>query len=237
MLPISRILSLLAGALIGAVILQKKEDAPAGSPWRTELEELQKRFTQHLSAQDSRMEGLRQQFEVMVADLAAKPDGSVTDLTAQLAELQPKIEAMARQLAQTPDNRLDELAARIGQLQPKIEAVAAELAPKFDRRINELAAQVDGLRQTVGAQEQKLQATNRIVIAIEEMLSSKMAEFEKRLEAQGRTLEAMNSSIAQSDELLERMLDLVRTATVSAGEPREPVATVSGGSEIRELQL
>ena len=220
---ISRILTLLAGALIGAVIVQKKEDAPAGTPWRTDLEDFEKKFTEHLSARDSRIEGLRQQFEAIVSDLAAKPDGAVADLTARLAELQPKIEAMARQLAQKPDARIDELAERIGRLQPKIEAVAAELAPKFDRRINDLAAQVEGLRQTVTAQDQKVQATNQVVIAIERMLNTKMAEFDKRLEAQGRTLQAMNSSIAQSDELLERVLDLVQTAPPSAGEPREPL--------------
>jgi chromosome segregation ATPase len=213
---ISRIVSLFAGALLSAVILRKKDTGPS----RSDLEEVQKKFTEDLAQHDSRLQGLRQELETMATSATVSPDAAVLDLTARLAELQPKIEAMARQLAQKPDADMGELAARISQLQPKIEAVAAELAPKFDRRINELAVQVDTLRQIVSGQDQKLQATNKVVVAIEQLLTSKMAEFDQRLEMQGRTLQAMNSSIAQSDGLLERVLDLVQAAPQSAGEPR-----------------
>jgi len=253
MLSISRILTLLAGALIGAVVLRKKETSRTeGTPWRADLEELQNKLTEHLTTQDGRLDDLRQQSEAIVAEASSRSSEPAADLTARLADLQPKIEAMARQLEQPPDGRIDELAVRISQLQPKIEALAVELAPKPDPRVDAISLRLDAvesktipqiqgqvadLRQAVSAQDQKFQAANRVVIAIEQMLTTKMAEFGQRLEAQGRTLQAMNSSIAQSDELLERVLDLVQAGPQSVGEPRDPVPTVAGGGEVRELHL
>jgi chromosome segregation ATPase len=245
----SRILTLFAGALISAVILRKREASPAGgTPWSADLEELQKRLTEILTTQDGRLDDLRQQFEAMVAEASARSSEPAADLTARLADLYPKIEAMARKLEQQPDRRIDELAVRIGQLQPKIEALAMERAPRPDPRVDAVSARLDAvesntiaqlqgqvaeLRQAVVAQDQRLQAANKVVIAIEQMLATKMVEFDRRLEVQGRTLQAMNSSIAQSDELLERLLDLVQAGPQSAGEP-VPAAPAAG--EARELR-
>jgi chromosome segregation ATPase len=214
-LSISRILTVLAGALIGAVVFRRRESAGAGArPWSTDLEALQSKFTRQLDSRD-------------------------TALAARLAEFRPKLEAVAA----GPDARIEELAAQLTRLQPKIEALAVELAPKLDPRVDELSARlaaveskanstqsrVDHFEQKLDVQDQKLQATNQTVVAIEQMLADKMAGFE-------RTLQAMNSSIAQSDELLERVLDLVQSLTPVAAEPREPVSMASGGGETRELQ-
>lgn len=218
MLSISRILALLAGAFISAVLLRKKENSSAdAASWRPDLEALQKKFAEHLSAHES--------------------DGPRVDLTARLAELQPKIEAMAAQLAPKPDARIDALTAHLTELQPKIEAIAAELAAKPDARIDDLAARlaaveskadstqekVADLQQKVSAHDLKLEATNHVVVAIEQVLNAKVAEFDQSIEAQGRSLQAMNTSIAQSDELLERILDLVQNLPPSTAEPRKPV--------------
>jgi prefoldin subunit 5 len=227
MLSISRILTLLAGALISAVILKKRENSnPAATPWSPDLKALESKFLERLDARD-------------------------TELTARLAEFQPKIEALAVELAVKPDSRIDDLAAQLTRLQPKIEALAGGLAPKFDPRVDDLAAQMATLQPRIEAlaaglasveakvsvHDQKLQATGQVVVAIEQLLTSKIADFNDRIEAQGKTLQAMNSSIAQGDELLERVLDLVQNLTPGAAEPREPFSIASGGGEIRELQL
>jgi peptidoglycan hydrolase CwlO-like protein len=225
MLSISRILTLLAGALISAVVLKRKENSNAdATPWRTDLDELQAKFLQHLNSRN-------------------------TELAARLAEFQPKIEALAAELTVRPDGRIDDLAAQLAGLHSKIEALAARLAPIPDPRVDVLAARlavveskanftqgkVDDLQERVSGHDQKLQATNQMVVEMEQMLTGRMADFDERVEAQGRTLQAMNSSIAQSDELLERVLDMVQNL-LPAAELREPVSITAGG-EIRELQL
>ena len=226
-MSISRILALLAGALISAVVLKRKENSNAGAkPWRTDLDELQAKFTQQLDSRDN-------------------------ELAARLAELQPKMEALAVELTTRPDGRIDDLASQLTRLQPKIEALALELAPKSDPRVDDLtvrlaaveskahmtADKVEDLQERVNTQDRKLEATNQVVVAIEQLLNSKIADFDQRIEAQGRSLQAMNSSIAQSDELLERVLDLVQNLSPLPAESREPISIASGGGEIRELQL
>src|SRR5690348_10070244 len=100
----SRIVTLLAGALVSAVVLRWKDDAKADdAPWRPELEALHKKLLGHLDTRDA-------------------------ELADRIAGFQPRIEALAAELNLTPDGRIDELAAGIAQLQPKIEALAAGLA-------------------------------------------------------------------------------------------------------------
>src|SRR5689334_6549199 len=113
----SRILTLLAGALVSAVVLRWKDDSKGNeAPWRPELEDLHKKLLVHLDTRDA-------------------------ELVARIAEFQPRLEAMAAGLNVAPDGRIDELAARITQLQPKIEALAAGLA-KPDPRMDSLAARL-----------------------------------------------------------------------------------------------
>jgi chromosome segregation ATPase len=256
MLSISRILTLLAGALISAALLKRKENSNAGAkPWRTDLGELQAKFTRQLDSRDNelaaRLAEFQPKMEALAVELAVRPDGRIDDLAAQLTRLQPKIEALALELAPKPDPRVDDLAAQMARLQPRIEALAAASAPKPDPRVDDLtvrlaaveskahttADKVEALKERVNTQDQTLQATNQVVVAIEQLLNSKIADFDQRIEAQGRSLQAMNSSIAQSDELLERVLDLVQNLSPVPAESREPISIASGGGEIRELQL
>ena len=100
---------------------------------------------------------------------------------------------------------------------------------------------VEDLQKRVSAHDQKLQATDQVVVAIEQLLTSKIADFDQRIEAQERSLLAMNSSIAQGDELLERVLDLVQnlsplpagmqTSTLKHRDSRDP-----GGSRGQTLR-
>jgi chromosome segregation ATPase len=220
----SRILTLLAGAFISALVLRRNDSKPGEAPWRPELEDLHKKLQTHLDVRDA-------------------------ELAARIAGFQPDIRALAAELNATPDTSLDELAGRMAQLQSKIEAVATGLA-KPDPRLEAIAvrmiaaeartaaieAKVGDLEQKAGTQDQRLQATSKVVVAIEQLVTSKIAEFDQRIESQGRSLQAINSSIAQSDELLERVLNLVQNISAPA-ETRAPLSTTPGINDVRELQL
>src|SRR4051794_32911386 len=100
----ARIVTLLAGALVSAVVLRWKDESKGNeAPWRPELEDLHKKLLAHLDVRDA-------------------------ELAARIADFQPRIDALAEELKIVPDGRIDELAIRIAQLQPKIEALAAGLA-------------------------------------------------------------------------------------------------------------
>jgi hypothetical protein len=187
---------------------------------------------------------LQPKIEALAAGLA-KPDPRTDSLAARLSAVESRpVPEAAPQL----DPRVDGLDARLAAMEAR---PAAEAAPKPDPRVEAIAvrltavesraAATDGkvaeLEQKVGTQDQRLQATNKVVVAIEQLLTAKIAEFDQRVESQARSLQAMNSSIAQSDEMLERVLDLVQNLSPAAPETREPISIASGGGEIRELQL
>lgn len=276
----SRILTLLAGAFVSAVLLRRKEN-PNAAPWRPELEELQKKFTEHLTSHDTSLGEFQKRFETALGEIMPAPDGRIDELAVRVAALHPKIEAIASELA-TPrsDNRLNDLAGQVASLQPRIEAIATELAAKTDPRVDDLIERLAGLQpklealaagtapqpdpridqldarvsaveskadatqdqvasleQKVNTNDQKLQATSQVVLSLEQLFTQRLGDLDRRLAEQGRSLEAMNSSIAQSDELLERVLDLVQNLPVAEPRALEPVAIASGGGQIRELQL
>ena len=133
MLSVSRILTLLAGAVIGAVAFRRKDD-PNAAPWRSELEELQKKFTVHVDSHDVQMTELRGQ----LANLAsARPDE-------QIDELRQRIEAVGGMIP-----RVDSLAVHLAGLQERIEAELAR--PKDGPRVDTLAANLVELQQRIEA--------------------------------------------------------------------------------------
>jgi chromosome segregation ATPase len=136
-----------------------------------------------------------------------------TDLDALESKFTQQLELRGTELTPKPDPRVADLAARLAAVESKAESTRGK---------------VDDLQQNVSAQDQKLEATNQVMLAIEQLLTTKMAGLDQRIEAQGRTLDAINSSIAQSDELLQRVLDRVQNLSPS---------TAAGGREMRELQL
>jgi septal ring factor EnvC (AmiA/AmiB activator) len=137
-----------------------------------------------------------------------------------MTQLQSKIEAVATGLAK-PDARLEAITARMNAAETRTTAIETKVAD---------------LEQRLGTQDQRLQAASKVVVAIEQLVSSKIAEFDQRIESQGRSLQAINLSIAQSDELLERVLNMVQSISAPA-EPPAPISTAPGINEVRELQL
>jgi septal ring factor EnvC (AmiA/AmiB activator) len=251
----SRILTLLAGALVSAVVLRWKDDKAKDAntaPWRPEIEELHKKLMLHLDERDAglaaRIAEFQPRIEALAAELKVEPDTRLDELAVRIGQLQPKIEALAAGLAK-PDPRIESLATRLAAVESR--PVAVETAHKPDPRVEAIAVRLTAvesratatedklgeLAQKVVQQDQRMQATNKVVVAIEQLLTSKIGEFDQRIEAQGRSLQAMNSSIAQSDELLERVLDLVQNLAPAVMETREPISIAASGGEIRELQL
>jgi chromosome segregation ATPase len=239
MMLFSRIVTLLAGAIISAVVLRWKDDSKTNdAPWRPELEDLHQKLMVHLDSRDAelatRISEFQPRIEALAAELKILPDGRIDELATRIAQLQPKIEALAAGLMK-PDPRMDSLAARLAAVEsrpvhteaprtdPRVEAIAVRLTA-VESRATTTEGKIGELEQKLVAQDQRLQATNKVVVAIEQMMTAKMNEFDQRLESQGRSLQVMNSSIAQSDELLERVLDLVQNLSPATPEPREPLS-------------
>ena len=98
------------------------------------------------------------------------------------------------------------------------------------------------------AQEQSLESTRRIVVALDELITGKVADLDKRLQAQGHSIDALNTTVAQTDDPLERVLDSIQ-ALLHAADEAVPVAVAAGSplaarlneetdvGQIRQLRL
>jgi chromosome segregation ATPase len=98
-------------------------------------------------------------------------------------------------------------------------------APALHRSLNQLArelkwqvaAHAGRLRQLearVEAQEAKLKelpSTVQIVAAMDELLAKAMSPLERRLTAQAQSIETLQMTVSQTDELLERVLESLDT--------------------------
>ena len=89
-------------------------------------------------------------------------------------------------------------------------------ARAHDHRLTRLEAQVD-------AHETKLKAmpsTAQMVSAMDELLAHAMSGLEGRLTAQARSIETLQTTVSQTDELLERVLESLDTLQDAPHEGR-----------------
>jgi uncharacterized coiled-coil protein SlyX len=70
-------------------------------------------------------------------------------------------------------------------------------------------------------------STDQIVSAMEELLAKATASLDERLMAQAQSIEVLKSTVTQSDELLERVLeslDLLRQGFEDPGSGDQPLS-------------
>jgi len=127
--------------------------------------------------------------------------------------------------------------------------VSRSLKPKENRRIAELKRSVDELGARVSEQAQQqgarlervearldehearlndVPSTAQIVTAMEDLLSKTMGCLDERLSAQAQSIDVLKTTVSQTDELLERVLnsiDALRSG--EAAPPRKPLADPS----------
>jgi|SRR5580658_3244317 uncharacterized coiled-coil protein SlyX len=76
-----------------------------------------------------------------------------------------------------------------------------------DRRLSLLEARSDAHE----AKLKEMPSTAQIVSAMDELLGKAMSGLEGRLTAQARSIETLQTTVAQTDELLERVLESLDT--------------------------
>jgi len=97
---------------------------------------------------------------------------------------------------------------QIGHLRKSLTALEGRLANQEvlqDNRLNELEAKVE-------AHEKRLNdvpSTSQIVAAMETLLSKTMTSLDARLSAQAQSIDVLKTTVSQTDELLERVLESI----------------------------
>lgn len=86
-----------------------------------------------------------------------------------------------------------------------LEATVASLTARYDDRMSKLESRV-------GAHDAKLKEVPtlaQVVTTMEEMLANTMSGLDQKLSDQVRSIETLKTTVSQSDELMERVLDSI----------------------------
>jgi uncharacterized coiled-coil protein SlyX len=124
---------------------------------------------------------------------------SVTDLEFRLAALENG------GLRVVSEDREQGSAAHTLSAVASLEASVAALTTRYDSRLTQLESRV-------GDHDSKLKEVPtlaQVVSTMEAMLSSTMSGLDQKLSEQVRSIDVLKTTVAQSDELMERVLDSI----------------------------
>lgn len=93
----------------------------------------------------------------------------------------------------------EELKKSIAQLEARLQAREAADSARF--------AQVETRLEEHSAKLADVPSTSQIVAAMEQLLSRTMASLDDRLTTQAHSIEVLKNTVAQTDSLLERVLE------------------------------
>jgi uncharacterized coiled-coil protein SlyX len=104
-----------------------------------------------------------------------------------------------------------------------IEATVASLTTRYDSRLTTLESQVAGH----DAKLKELPTLSQVVSTMEEMLSNTMSGLDQKLTEQVRSIDVLKTTVAQSDELMERVLDSIYSLQSHVGDTDKSEVPVS----------
>ena len=139
---------------------------------------------------------------------------SVNGLEARLAAL----ETTRHDAGDAPSHSAETLTAIAS-----VEATVASLSARFDTRFTDLEARVSSHE----AKLKELPTLAQVVTTVEEMLSSTMSGLDRKLAEQVQSIEVLKTTVAQSDELMERVLDSIYSLQSHMGESDKSEVPVS----------
>ena len=99
-----------------------------------------------------------------------------------------------------------------------------DLNSKMEAQETRVLVKVERLEKRLDEHDAKLKevpSMNQIVTAMEEMFSSKMDSLDLRISAQVKSIEVLRTTVSQTDELLEQLLETLDSLRPSAAEHSE----------------
>jgi len=125
---------------------------------------------------------------------------AVADLEARLATLENGgVQSAA--VTDVAENHAAEAKAAVASL----EATVASISARYDGRLGAIETQV----KEHEAKLKELPTLAQVVSTMEEMLSHTMSGLDQKLSDQVKSIEVLKTTVAQSDELMERVLDSI----------------------------
>ena len=147
---------------------------------------------------------------------------SIADLESRLTALE-RFEPATAAASSQPDTSAQQVAA---SFEAKVESMSA----RFDARFHQLEAKVAGHDTRLFDHEAKLKempTLTQIISTMEEMLAGTMTGLDQKIADQVRSIEVLKTTVSQSDELMERVLDSIYSLQSHVAESDKPEVPVS----------
>ncbi len=239
-------LKLLSVAVRRAEATPGKRDAQLETAIRTELQQvasrLESKFEARLAAYEQSLNEVHRStgaaIEAQGQSLNEVRRTASTALEAQEQNLS-EVRRTANSAIQVQEQSLNEVRRTAGEaieaLRARIESAAAELAAAQNRAVqveqtvqgvsDRLAARLEeGLstaaRQT-GDLEQTIEATRQRTAAFQESVAAEMRALEQTVKAQGAIIESARTAMAQTDDLVERVVEALESLQSTVLEQSE----------------
>jgi uncharacterized coiled-coil protein SlyX len=130
--------------------------------------------------------------------------GDAGPLKDSVADLETRLAALENHSGEHLETEHAKSAKTIAAV-ASLEATMASLATRYDGRLTALETHVAGH----DAKLKELPTLAQVVSTMEEMLSSTMSGLDQKLTDQVKSIEVLKTTVAQSDELMERVLDSI----------------------------
>jgi len=114
-----------------------------------------------------------------------------------------------------PDAETEALKRALDRLEAKVQAQETATEERFSRLESSVATQT--------AKMSEIPSTAQIVAAMEQLLTKTMSSLDDRLTNQAHAIDVLKTTVAQTDSLLERVLDNldVLQTSIDSPEPAE----------------
>lgn len=125
--------------------------------------------------------------------------------------------ALTRLWSARNSRRIAELRGEVNELRARIERGQAETEERFSRAEARIEEHEIRLKE--------IPSTGQIVAAMEDLLGRTMHSLDQRLSAQAESIELLKTTVSQTDNLLERVLeslDSLRQEPPESGEEGSP---------------
>jgi len=142
---------------------------------------------------------LREQLTAVRAEFAGVQERSVT--------AEKNVEAASERLVTRVQQTVDIMTERIEHLETRIGAVEAQMTTKLDER----AAQVD----------ENIAAVRKQISELHDLVAEDLTNFEKHLQVQAAAMESARTAMAQTDDLVERVVEALESLQTTVLEHSE----------------
>jgi len=144
--------------------------------------------------------------------------GSETQAAGErVGRLEQALEATETRLAERLGSETQAAGERVGLLEQALEATEARLAERLE-------SETQAAGERVGLLEQALEEARKHTITLHESVSEDFLAFEQSLKSQAVAIESTRTAMAQTDDLVERVVEALESLQSFVLEPREEPA-------------